>query len=136
MSKRPTPTDLFGRETASDVNRDTSAPNTADRGAGAPAYRTARDAVRQDAVRYGSSDPDSGWNERRMLLTPRSRTEYLVIGSDLYSSLDALASAVRGGPVKAARVATPEPSAIDLIVQARPKIWQPNVRAVTRISTS
>lgn len=77
MSTRPT-------KPPTQATQDTQpayAPRTADRGAGAPALHTARDAVRQDAVRFGSSDPASPWGERGMALKPRNRTEHLAIGS-------------------------------------------------------
>jgi hypothetical protein len=199
------PTDLFGRKIENVFSSVQSVPHTADRGFGAPALNTAREAVRQDAVKHGNSDPSSLWSERRMQLSPRSRTEHLAIGSgaqnemfaftpgsravdpksaealpysdyfdmwwkrrdvdaserdyfahafarshkviatrskpgttavsvavaglvfesngtDLYDALDSLAYTVRGGPAMSARPAAPEPSALDLIAQARARM--------------
>lgn len=50
--------------------------HTADRGYGAPNPRTAREAVRDDAVRHGSADPDSVWTRRRIAGSKRARLEH------------------------------------------------------------
>lgn len=97
MSKRPAPsTDLFGRVTDTQpATSASSAPATADRGTGAPSLYTAREAVRQDAVRFGSSDPSSAWSERRLMLNPRSRTEHLAIGSGQQNEMFAFTPGTR-----------------------------------------
>ena len=94
--------DLFSRVT--DVAPD-RAPATADRGVGAPALYTARDAVRHEAVQYGSSDPDSEWVRRRMRLNPRNRTEHLAIGSGEQNEMFAFTPGTRAVSARAAEAA-------------------------------
>ncbi|MBW7932044.1 MAG: hypothetical protein H3C62_00255 [Gemmatimonadaceae bacterium] len=68
-------------ETASGAPRVRPADATADRGHGAPAEHVAREAVRQEAVRHGSADPDSVWLQRRLNRSPRAAEEHRAVGS-------------------------------------------------------
>jgi hypothetical protein len=73
--------DLFGSRPGAGTPPRT-ADHTADRGAGAPALTTAREAVRADAVAMGSANPDSPWVAMRRARSARARDEHAAIGTD------------------------------------------------------
>jgi hypothetical protein len=75
--------DLFSTRTPRVKPASTATPSqgTADRGVGAAAGHVARQAVRADAVKHASADPDDPWVQRQRSHSKRAQNEHLAEGS-------------------------------------------------------